>query len=187
MGRTPTPASYSSSPTPTTRAWRLSWPPRPLVMAIRDTLQFGVSGIKTGNNDNSQVNLHGLNKDSAQVQAEGLKPFAPVVFWQDQRNSRVKYTTDGHIDTSCGSMDNPCVNDPANSLSREMFLNATPNVHLYGAAYQPRGAWLMMQAGGNYTGPLQVVTGAVKLQGSPPLTLTQTSNPITIRTVALVE
>lgn len=157
------------------------------VAAIRDTLTFGVAGIKTGNNDNSQITLHGLNDQHPNVDAEGLDPFSPTVFWQDQRNSRVKYLADGNLDVSCGSRTNPCTNSPENDLSREMFLRATPNVTIYGAAYQPRGAWLNLQAGGNYTGPLQIVTGAVRLQGSPPLNLSSISNPITRRVAALVE
>ncbi|MBI4908520.1 MAG: hypothetical protein HY820_33180 [Acidobacteria bacterium] len=157
------------------------------VAAIRDTLQFGKSGIMSGNNDNSQVTLHGLNDQHGDVIAADLDVFSPTIFWQDQRNSRVKYLPNGQIDISCGNMDNPCTNSPEEADSREMFLRATPNVLIYGAAYQPRGAWLNLVAGGNYTGPLQIVTGAVRLQGSPPLNLSSVSNPITRRIAALVE
>ncbi|HUQ95955.1 MAG TPA: pilus assembly protein TadG-related protein [Bryobacteraceae bacterium] len=156
------------------------------VAAIRNNLLFGTAGIKTGNNDNSAITLHGLNKQSSSVPDE-LKPYAPVVMWQDKRNSRVKYNPDGTLDTSCGDRNNPCTNAPADSMSREMFLRATPSVLIYGAAYQPRGAWLNLVAGGNFTGPLQVITGALRLQGSPPLSLTGISNPITVRKTALVE
>lgn len=158
-----------------------------LVASIRNDLTFGVAGVKMGNNDNSRITLHGLNKSQV---AENLEPFAPTLLWQDQRNSRVKYTAEGQIDiTSCtgATIDSPCTNNPAVDPNREMSLTATPNVRLYGAAYQPRGAWLSLQAGGNYSGPLQVITGAVRLQGSPPLTLTGVSNPITRRVCALVE
>ena len=51
--------------------------------------------------------LHGLNASNASVPAD-LATFAPVLFWQDQvPTPRLKYTSSGALDLSCGS---PCTN-----------------------------------------------------------------------------
>ena len=157
---------------------------------LNSQLTFGQSGFTMGNNDQSSIVLHGLNRDHSTIASEGLQNFSPVVIWQDQQNSRVKYTTSGNIDTtSCGSatLNAPCTNSPENTLMRQMKLQATPNTRLYGAVYQPRGAWLDLQGGGTITAPLRIVTGAVNLGGNPNLTLTSTADPIVRRTVAMVE
>src|SRR5262249_15579130 len=113
--------------------------------------------LQAGNNVDIEINLHGLNVDSTNVTTD-LKPFAPAVFWQDQRNSRVKYTSSGSIDTtSCGSghtIDNPCLNSAmASSNTPQMKLQAHPNNELYGLVYQPRGAWQILQGNGNIYSP----------------------------------
>lgn len=157
---------------------------------LNSQLTFGQSGFTMGNNAQSSIILHGLNRDHSTIASEGLQNFAPVVIWQDQQNSRVKYTTSGNIDTTtCGSatLNAPCTNSPENTLMRQMKLQATPNTRLYGAVYQPRGAWLDLQGGGTITAPLRIVTGAVNLGGNPNLTLTSTADPIVRRTVAMVE
>jgi len=162
----------------------------PMLNAIKGQLQHGTAGFQAGNNPASQINLHGLNADNGSLPEE-LKPFAPAVLWQDQANSRVKYTASGDIDlNSCGSghaIDNPCTNTLANNQSPTLYLQATPHAHLYGLVYQPRGAWTTLQGGGGYSGPMQLVSGAINLQGGPDLTLLGISNPLKRRSVALVE
>jgi hypothetical protein len=53
--------------------------------------------------------------------------------------------------------------------------------------YQPRGAFLTLQGNGNIRTPLQLITGALSLQGGPDITLLPIGNPLTRRVVALVE
>jgi len=63
-----------------------------------------------------------------------LKTFAPAVFWQDQRNSRVKYTSNGNIDiTSCGgthTIDAPCTDTLANSNSPASLRKSSGVMHI---------------------------------------------------------
>jgi hypothetical protein len=160
------------------------------VASIQSQLGYGTSGIKTGNCNNCDINLHGLNKNNLPANSP-LDDFAPVIMWQDQGNSHIKYDSSGNVDyTSCGgTLDSPCTNPnvPAGATSPEMDILATPTVHLYGAVYQPRGAWTVMQASGTDSGPLQIVTGAFSLQGSGNLNLQGISQPLTTLSCALVE
>ncbi len=158
----------------------------PLVSLIRSQLQYGVAGFTMGQSAQSSINLHGLNDRHPLIHDTPLERFSPVVIWQDQANSAVKYLPDGKVDASCGDLDNPCSNPPLGSLSRAMNLQATPGTHLYGTVYQPRGAWVNLQGGGGYAGPLQLVSGALNLQGGPDVTLTSLPNPMTTLVVALV-
>lgn len=171
------------------------------VQAIRDQLKFGVVNMQAGNNSSTYINLHGLNNDPAtpgysQVPPE-LENFRLVTFWQDQRNSLIRYTG-GRVDTTSCSVgidgntppgpNNPCPNTQlADPRSPEMRLQATPNTHIYGAVYQPRGAWLILQGSGVMVSPLQVVTGALDVQGGPTVTLYGIRRPLQRRIVALVE
>ena len=152
------------------------------------TLEFGKAAIKSGNNAGSGVELFGLDTANPLVEAAGLSDY-PVVIWQDRLNSRVKYEYDGDLDLSCnggsGSINNPCTN--ADSPTRQLELWATPKTKYGGVIYQPRGAWTLLQASGNYTGALQIITGALKTQGSGNLTLTSPSTPVTRFVAALVE
>jgi hypothetical protein len=157
------------------------------VMPVRDQLGFGKANLHGGNNSQTLVNLHGLNPDHPDVPEE-LKPYAPIVVWQDRRNSSVAYTADGNIDTDCApgrTLDNPC--QTGVTETPEMHLQATPKTHLSGAIYQPRGAWLTLQGGGTITAPLQVVTGAVDVQGGPDLMLLGVPVPLKRKVAALVE
>jgi hypothetical protein len=156
------------------------------VRQLDRSLPHGPTGFSAGATDNSVVNLHGLNSASPDLPA-AWKPFAPAVIWQDQANSVVKYDAMGRIDTSCGNP-NGCPNLAlANPKSTRLFLRASPNTHLYGVVYQPRGAWTDMYGGGAYSGPLQLIAGAVTVQGNSQLTLINIDNPLRRRVVALVE
>jgi hypothetical protein len=147
--------------------------------------------LQAGNTDAIQINLHGLNVKSTNVPAE-LKKFAPAVFWQDQRNSRVKYTASGYIDTtSCGAghnIDNPCTNSSmADSDIPGMTLQAHPNTQLYGLIYQPRGAWMTLQGNGNLNSPTMFVTGAMNFQGGADLRMLEERESLRTRKVVLIE
>jgi hypothetical protein len=159
-----------------------------LVQPVADLLNFGVADLQAGNNSSSVINLHGLNRNHPNL-PEALKPFAPAVLWQDQRNSRVLYTADGQVDiSSCGAgrtLDNPCPGAGNNAVG--MHLQASPNTFLYGAIYQPRGTWLTLQGSGEVSAPLQLITGSLDVQGGPEITLIGLSDPLMRKTVALVE
>jgi hypothetical protein len=152
---------------------------------------FGLSDVylQAGNNVDIQINLHGLNITRV---SSDLKPFAPAVFWQDQRNSRVKYTSSGQIDTTtCGSgytVDNPCTNSSlANSGGPGMNLQAHPNTTLYGLVYQPRGSWVTLQGNGNIAAPTMFVTGALSMQGGADLMSINPRDSLHQRKVVLIE
>jgi len=158
--------------------------------ANKDQLLFSRSSIKSGNNAESRVELYGLNKDLLPVNETVLKEkFNSIVVWQDQRNSYVKYTSpEGEVDLSCGGLNKPCAGDvrpPSDSPQLELW--ATPNSHFEGTIYQPRGAWTVLQAAGDYIGPLRIITGAMELQGSGRLTLTGDAPPIIRYAAALIE
>lgn len=158
--------------------------------SMLDALQFGRVDIQAGSNADSRVELFGLNKEGAGFPSE-LEGFTPVVMWQDQRDSYVKYT-DGQVDyTSCGdgfTLDNPCPGAVAPpSSSPELKLMSTPFTRYDGAIYQPRGAWTWLQASGQYMGPLRIVSGALWTRGSGSLTLTGDARPILTYVTALVE
>lgn len=177
----------------------------PMVAAIRDNLRFGTAEIQAGVADDSTlINLHGLQGDPGaggyQNVPSELRSFRPVVFWQDQANSTVKYTPDGNIDCGQLSGSGPCsspysLDDPkrtgiANG-SPEMLLQATPRTNIYGLIYQPRGAYLTLQGSGKlsteeFQTPLQVITGALNVQGGPNVSLNRLNNGFRRKIVALV-
>jgi hypothetical protein len=157
-------------------------------------LQFGSAGIKAGNNAGSGVQLYGLDTTMPEVIGAGLQDY-PVVIWQDRLNSNIKYLPDGNLDLGCAatgtatggvpSINNPCINP--NSPVRQLEMWATPNTNYDGVIYQPRGSWTLLQASGNYSGALRIISGGLKTQGSGSLTLTSPSVPVTQLTTALVE
>jgi hypothetical protein len=151
-------------------------------------LQFGTASFQTGNsNGNTQINLHGLNPDASQVTSANLDTYAPTLFWQDRRNGYVNHNSDGTVNTSCGSLDAPCTNTLNKADSAGLIIQASPDIHLYGVIYQPRGAWTTLVGGGGYTGPLQLITGALQVQGNANINLTAPTNPLTVRLVNLIE
>src|SRR5205823_5459717 len=81
-------------------------------------LDFGSVSLQAGSQTQS-LQLHGLTpgRDST----DPLKPFEEVLFWQDQRNSKVAYDSNGNIITlqpigcnqagpGSSSYTNPCAN-----------------------------------------------------------------------------
>ena len=116
---------------------------------------------------NATVALHGLNASSPNLPSS-LAPFAPVLIWQDQANTTLKYTGTGMLDLSCTG---PCTNILSVPGSQEMIIQATqqsgkPGVNLYGTIYGPRGSWLTILGvlpGDSVRGPLQIITGALQM------------------------
>jgi hypothetical protein len=158
------------------------------VQQVAGQLRHGISGFQTGNAVNIFVNIHGLNRDFATLPAD-LKTFSPVILWQDQRNSIIRYTEDGYIDTSCGA--SASVGCPNTALfddrSVEMFFKASPNLHIYGTGYQPRGGFTSMVGGGGYDSPLQLIAGSLHVHGNSNVRLQPINNPLLRKVVALVE
>ncbi len=187
---------------------RLAWP-GPLVTVeggrTLPTLYFSESSIKAGNNASSSVSLHGLNEVLAsamptETNAAGkqLKDFAlapvagqgaGVLIWQDQRNSYVSYNDHGEVVYDACTINNPCMNStPAYpDQSPELEIWSSPYADLHGIIYQPRGAWTVVQANGDYTGAMRIVTGHIKFGGSGTLTLTGVGSPLYGYVTALVE
>ena len=162
--------------------------------SLWSSLQFGDASVKSGNNAGSHVELYGLYKLDPAVIDAGLQEFAPLVMWQDQLNSNVKYVTDafghstGQIDISCGGaypLDTPCMNPE--SPYRQLEIWSTPYAKYGGVIYQPRGSWTWLQAAGDYVGPLQLISGALNTTGVGNLTLTGPMIPMTVWVTALVE
>jgi Flp pilus assembly protein TadG len=152
------------------------------------------------------INLHGLNTSNSTVQADNLDQYGPLLFWQDRRNSTVQYNTetagsrnpatDGYV--ACGNYANSCPNSASqltangvdsNKYSPVFNISGGSNQKLYGVIYQPRGSLFYMQGGGSVSSPLpiQVITGAIYLQGSAELSVTTLTNPIVQQVIALVQ
>ena len=121
-----------------------------------------------------------------------LAPFDGVVFWQDQANTPIKYTSNGSVDTSCGSINSPCLN-PTNSsysINPNIDFRALGVAVLGGVFYQPRGAGLTSNGHGttaDITGNLQIITGYFASSGGGGLNLQQPTVPLKRRVAALIE
>jgi hypothetical protein len=155
-------------------------------------LKQGQAGFRTGNNNRVNISLDGLNADGAGLPPE-LKKYAPAVIWQDRRNSFVRYNADGTI--ACGDSALGCAKNNSQQAadnmkddSPEFFFQASPTAYLRGGIYQPRGAWAKLVGGGQYNAPLQIVTGAMRVQGNANVILQPvTTTTFTRSVVALVE
>jgi hypothetical protein len=135
--------------------------------------------------------LHGLNAANAALPAN-LKTFAPVLLWQDQANTTLKYNGDGTLDISCGSVCTHVLSVPG---SQQMILQGSqsggrPGVNLYGTIYAPRAAWITelgLLPGDAIAGPLQVIAGALQMAINATLDVTPVPAPLTRRVVSLIE
>ena len=161
---------------------RMSWP------GPDHSLTFAASSVKGGNNEDTSTTLWGLNRRSPNL-PDALQPFTPVVIWQDQRNSYVKYSADGTV-SQCPDLAHPCLNTDypgITSTSPQFDLMATPFTALNGAIYQPRGAWSVVQASGTMQGAMQIVSGAIRFRGTGDITMLGVTDPTVVYVVALVE
>ena len=129
----------------------------------------------------------GLPSDTNPVGAD-LTRFAGVVFWQDQANSTIKYTSSGNVDTSCGGINTPCTT--SYSTNPDVDFHAQGVASMDGIYYQPRGAGLTSNGHGNtenITGNLQIITGFFSSRGGGGLDLHTPTVPFKRRIVALIE
>jgi len=180
--------NYRGGPGPTELdTTRLTIPP--LVQPIAGQLKQGSSGFHSGNSPQLRINLNGLNENSSLLPEE-LEPFSSVLIWQDQRNSSVAYDYSGNI--ACGNETASCPNEDMEADgvvdgSPNFFFRASPRTVLNGTIYQPRGAWTTMVGGGDYSGPLKIITGALDIQAESAVTLLPTQNNLRRKIVALIE
>lgn len=139
------------------------------------------------------ITLNGLNPSmslpgDANAQGSSLTDYGNQLIWQDQRFSNVAYTASGKVDTSCSSLDAPCVAGTAASPAPALILGRTVSpMNLNGRIYQPRGAWTQLTSGARVTGPSQMISGAFDLGSNSQLTLIQPAQPPRRRVVALVQ
>ncbi len=147
------------------------------------------AGIQAG--VNPTITLHGLNASNASLPAE-LKPFAPVLFWQDQSNTTLKYKSNGWLDLSCGG---PCANVLSVPGSQQMVLSASQTAghagtNLYGTIYGPRGSWLTILGllpGDTVAGPVQIISGSLQMALFSSLDLQPLSTPVQRTITALIQ
>ena len=178
----------------------IEWP-----LNLEQQLSFGPTnlGSRGGEGEGGSISLHGLNP--VLVGAD-LKPYAPTLIWQDRNNSVIKQLDNlGHVDTSCGSLNQPCHNispidiwkNPSSTVLR--LRRSSSGTNLYGTIYQPRGAWTEIGGrsgdsddddeggGGIIAGALQIISGAVHVRSNARLDLTAPQNLITINIATLIE
>lgn len=155
---------------------------------LKGALSFGGANIGVSLGSDASSNPSGLDPSVlATLNApypSSLQSFSGIVLWQDQANSLVQYNAQGNI-ACVGNASSPCPKSQASPSSPQLILPNGP-LGLSGTIYQPRGAWLTINAGAPLTGSLQLVTGAVSGGGS--INITQPpSVPLRRRVVALIE
>ena len=155
------------------------------------SLGFGELSV-SGNHAN--LVLNGLDRNQTlppdtNGQNMTLSDFAPTVIWQDQRSSRIKYTANGNIDTSCGSINTPCSNgDPLAGKPGIDMKNG--NATLTGLLYQPRGTYMNLEPGNAsiISGNLQIISGGIRMGGTSGINLGPpvTNSPALVRIATLI-
>ncbi|MEQ1885494.1 MAG: pilus assembly protein TadG-related protein [Bryobacteraceae bacterium] len=146
---------------------------------------------------NASTTLNGLNTSGGGV-PDSLQPYNGVLFWQDRRNTKIKYTSDGTYNcapyvtggsSTCVKTTSEIAADRVTPglQSPEMELGGT--LHLNGVSYQPRGAWVEFQGPGATmnVGGLQVLSGTIYSEATTMVNLSLPTNPITQISASLVE
>ncbi len=152
------------------------------------SMSYGTAELKGGNNPGTEINLHGLNPENTNVPLE-LKEYKSILAWQDRENSVYQYgDNEGNYNAAgCDGSDPNLCKTTNNPDATELVIGASPDVHLWGVIYQPRGAFTTMIGGGGYSGPIQLVSGGLRIQGNAQLNMGIISNPLTIKTISLIE
>ena len=164
---------------------------------------------------NGSITMYGVQSGSTgNGVPEDLNAYSGVVWWQDRRNSTVGYDkaasspgcnglcAGDHGDVLFCQIDckypaaasGTYATDLADMVSKNRVTASSPaisldagnaNIALYGAIYQPRGAWTELVAGNTGAAcaggfcPLQIVTGSlVELTGDTSVLLSGPTNPI---------
>src|SRR5262249_2676639 len=123
-----------------------------------------------------------------------LQNFGPMTIWQDQQNSPIRYDPQGYVVNSSG-----CGGDGGDracpGLVNAARLNPTVSIKsgtsglfkMGGVIYQPRGSIFTFDANAQFNVDPRVVTGAIDMSsGTPDITITSPSFPITVLKPALV-
>jgi hypothetical protein len=151
---------------------------------ILNQLEFGWVDIQTGNNADSGVNLHGLNRDFELP--DGLRNFTPTVFWWDQNNSTIEYDAQGNPVYNNNDPGDPVLNTDPNIYPFFRLLAGT-NTDLYGLIYMPRGSYLDLQGGDEIMSPVRIIAGSMNLGGSSTLHLSPNAPFAYVTRVTLIE
>ena len=154
-------------------------------------MSYGTAELKGGNNPGTEINLHGLNPESVVTNVPSeLRTYKSILAWQDRKNSVYKYEDDlgNYNEAGCdGAAANPACDTGRDADATELEIGASPDMHLWGVIYQPRGSFTTMIGGGGYSGPLQLVSGAMRIQGNAQLNMGIIATPLTIKTISLIE
>jgi hypothetical protein len=176
-------------------------------------LQAATAGLLQGKAEirpgaGSAVTLNGANNSSGALPTS-LSPYDGILFWQDRRNSTVLYKSDGSFNcappfTACTKTTAQDAADLINTSqaglsvlesTEEEIGVSSGKISLNGTSYQPRGGILEIcaicgsQTGGNgaLTSALQVISGALTLQGTINVNLTIPTRPFRRTVTALIE
>lgn len=156
-------------------------------------MRQGTSGFKSGNNQSVSFTLDGLNEAGAGFPSN-LKDHNGVMMWQDRRNSSVLYHSDGTGKYGCAAPYLDCTktnqqmtNDGVVNGSRGMSIAAGSSTVIRGVIYQPRGSWLTIQGSPGMNAALQLISGAIKVQGSGIINLNPVRSGLQLSVVGLVE
>jgi Flp pilus assembly protein TadG len=155
--------------------------------------------------DSGSITLNGVNDASGALPAS-LSQYDGILFWQDRRNSTVKYNADGSYNCTPPPFTDPsCTKTPAQykadrmiddfeSVEQEIGTKSA-KISLNGVIYQPRGAILELCANcgtdlggsGTFKSQVQIITGALTLQGNVNATLTIPTHPLKRLITTLIE
>jgi hypothetical protein len=174
-----------------------------------NNLTFGSVDVQAGNS--TVINLHGLNPSNSTVTADQLNNYGPVLFWQDRKNSGVRYdaTGLGHVVDSSGNAVDGCAggagsaceksaselsSDGVSSNLSSTGFNYSGNAaaRFFGLLYQPRGAFTSLGGSSQNGTPanlgfLRVFTGTIKFSGGANLTMSVPPVALITKRVALVQ
>jgi hypothetical protein len=161
------------------------------VAPILGNLKQGAVDFKSGGSGRASFTLDGLNAEGAGFPAE-LKPWENVVMWQDRRNSVTRYLPDGSYDcvapyTDCGKSGGQQATDGVIADSPQLSIAAGAQTVIRGIIYQPRGSWAVLQAAPGMSAPLQLISGALKVQGNGTINMTPVTEGLPVSIVSLVE
>ncbi len=112
---------------------------------------------------NISGNLTGIN-DTLSGAASALDQYGGTLFWQDRRNTSLQAS--GHYDSLGNWVSGACTTAScgATATSPNFELDhGNAGMTMTGVIYQPRGAWMTLNAGGAAVAnsPLQVITGSL--------------------------
>lgn len=168
----------------------------PEIQTATAGLDLGKFEIETTNSSSSVI-LSGANQASGALPAT-LKAYDGILFWQDRRNSLMKYNPDGSYNCVGPFTGVSCMKTSAQQTadlmidsfeSPEQEIDAlTGTITLDGVIYQPRGGLMEIQGpGATFSSKIQLISGAVILEDNVNVNLTIPTHPFKRTVVALIE